>query len=166
MPSVVMLCTGNAARSVIAGHLVEASGEAVRVTTAGTHVVEYQPMSRRTRAAILSLGVEPGQHRSHQLTKEDAEAADLIVAMAAEHVRYVRRHHPDAASKTATIRYLVRNLAPGDEPLASRIEALSLELVPLEEQEEVADPAGKEEPEYIACAAQLSALVEQLLPVL
>ncbi len=151
---------------MMAGRVVEALGLPVTVTTAGTHVVENQPMSRRTRAAIGMLGVEPGHHRSHQLTSADVERADLIVAMAGEHVRYVRRKHPDGAARTATICYLASELAPGPEPLSERVRALKLEEVSPESQGDVADPAGAEEPEYIQCAKQISALIETLAPSL
>ena len=49
---VVLLCTGNAARSVMAGAALAAHLPDWHVTTAGTLVVEGQPMSWRTRAAL------------------------------------------------------------------------------------------------------------------
>ncbi len=150
----------------MAGRVTEALGLPVFVTTAGTHVVENQPMSRRTRAALDGLGVEPGHHRSHQLTAVDVEGADLIVAMEAEHVRYVRRLHPEGAARTATICYLANELTSGAEPLRERVEALALEGVSPEIQGDVADPAGAEEPEYLRCARQISALLESLAPCL
>ncbi len=150
----------------MAGRVTEALGLPVAVTTAGTHVVENQPMSRRTRAALDELGVEPGHHRSHQLTPADVQGADLIVAMEAEHVRYVRRHHPDGAPRTATICYLANELSPGAGQLRQRVEALALEEVSPEAQGDVADPAGAEEPEYVRCAMQISALLEILAPSL
>src|SRR3981189_3553350 len=109
-PCVMTLCTGNAARSVMAGILL--AHLPVRLITAGTFVVEGQPMSRRTRDALASVGVETiPPHRSHQLTEPDVAGAALIIAMAGEHVAYVRRCHPDAAGRTATIRRLVRQLS-------------------------------------------------------
>jgi len=162
-PTVVVLCTGNAARSVMAGAMLEALDAPVRVVTAGTHVLEHQPMSIRTRAALAAVGLEAPAHRSHQLTDADVEAATLIVAMEADHVRYVRRRHAAGADRTATIGYLVDHLPAGADPLGARVARLALAGVAPEHQPQVADPAGGEDPVYVSCAVELSGLVDQLL---
>jgi len=161
-PLLILVCTGNAARSVMAGAMLEARGVPVRVVTAGTHVLEHQPMSIRTRSALRAVGVEVPAHRSRQLTDADVAGADLVVAMAAEHVHYVRRRHPHGASRTATIKYLVDRLVPGPDPLAGRVAALGLDQVAPEGQGDVEDPAGGDDADYVSCARELVALVAAL----
>src|SRR5579875_65784 len=163
-PLVVTLCTGNAARSVMAGALLRAEGVPVEVVTAGTHVIEHQPMSIRTRAALAAVGVSAPDHRSHQLAEADVRAAVLVVAMAGEHVRYVRRRHPAAAARTATIRWLVDHLPAGTAPLAERVAALGLEAVDPDRQGDVEAPAGRDDEAYVACAKELAVLVGELAP--
>lgn len=163
-PVVLTLCTGNAARSVMAGVMLEAARAPVRVITAGTHVVENQPTSRRTRDALAELGLGAATHRSRQLADPDLDAADLIIAMASEHVRYVRRRHPTAADRTATLPWLASQLPSGAAPLATRVAALRLAEVDPDDQGDVDDPAGGDEAAYTACAVRLSALVAELVP--
>lgn len=161
---IVMLCTGNAARSVMAGAMLDAAGVAVRVATAGTHVVEHQPISVRTRVALRAVGIDAAHHRSRQLTEEHLEEAVLVVAMAAEHVRFVRRRHPHAAGRTATLVWLAANLPSPPPGLAERVARLHLEDLEPDAQGDVADPAGGTDEDYERCARQVSALVAVLAP--
>src|SRR3990170_971321 len=59
---VVFLCTGNAARSVMGGAALAAHLPDWHVTTAGTLVVEGQPMSWRTKAALDAVGLAAPHH--------------------------------------------------------------------------------------------------------
>ncbi len=156
------LCTGNAARSVMAGAMLESA--ALRIVTAGTHVVEGQPMSRRTRDALESVGFSADGHRSHQLTDADIDEADLVLAMAGEHVAFVRRRYPGAAAKTASLKRLCRDLPHGPLLLVDRIRALGLAEVQVESWEDVEDPAGGDDAVYVSCAKELSDLCAELLP--
>jgi protein-tyrosine-phosphatase len=162
--SVLTLCTGNAARSVMAGAMLGPAR--LHIVTAGTHVIEGQPMSRRTRDALAEVGFAAPAHRSHQLTDADVESADLILAMAGEHVSFIRRSHPEAAGRTATIKRLVRDLPPGSAPLPERIAELGLADVPVEEWEDVEDPAGGDDAVYLTCAEELAGLCAALLALI
>ena len=163
LPLVVVLCTGNAARSVMAGAMLEAAGVPARIVTAGTHVVENQPMSVRTRQALVAAGATVPSHRSRQLSDDHVADAGLVVAMAAEHVRYIRRRHPEAADRTATIVWLAAHLPPGPSPLAARVAALGLEALDPDAQGDVEDPAGGDDGDYVACAMALRDLVGALV---
>lgn len=163
-PHLVFLCTGNAARSVMAGAMFSKLDAELRITTAGTHVIDGQPMSWRTRDAMGALGYEAPGHRSRQLTDVHVEDADLVVALAVEHVRYVRRMHPEAAARTGTLRRLVRDLPAGPEPFAQRLASLDLATVELEAWEDVTDPAGGDIDDYHACAKEIESLISQLAP--
>jgi protein-tyrosine-phosphatase len=136
----------------------------LQVITAGTHVVEGMPMSWRTRDALAGIGVRADGHRSHQLRDGDVAVADLVIAMAGEHVTYVRRQHPDAAARTGTLKRLVRDLGGGKDVLAHRVAGLELASLELEPWEDVADPAGGDLPEFEECVAEIDGLLTDLLP--
>ena len=98
---VVFLCTGNAARSVMGGAALAAHLPDWHVTTAGTLVVEGQPMSWRTKAALGVGGPRGASHRSRQATEAEMRHAALVIALAPEHVHGCA-HPPEAAPRTAT----------------------------------------------------------------
>jgi protein-tyrosine-phosphatase len=151
----------------MAGALLEDRAPELRITTAGTHVVEGMPMSWRTRDAIAGLGVERTMHRSHQLNDADVAAADVIICLAAEHVAYIRRTHPEAAAKTVTLRRLVSDLpvTPGAS-FGKRLAALQLADAELDPTEDVEDPAGGDLPVFRACAREIQHLIDLLVPEL
>jgi protein-tyrosine-phosphatase len=102
-------------------------------------------------------------HRSHQLTDDDVEGADLIIAMAGEHVNFIRRRYPEAAANTGSIKRLCRDLSDGPEPLTERVARLGLAEVVIDDWEDVEDPAGGDDEMYLACARELAGLCLSLL---
>jgi protein-tyrosine-phosphatase len=166
MPNLVTLCTGNAARSVMAGAILAEHLPALVVSTRGTHVVEGMPMSWRTRDAIVAVGARADGHRSRQLARADLATADLVLAMARDHVEYVRRRHPEAAARTGTLKRLARDLPAASGTLAERVASLQLAEVALEPWEDVDDPAGGDPEVFHRCAVEIHELLSTLRPVL
>lgn len=162
----MFVCTGNAARSVMAGAMMSQLAPQLRVITAGTHVIEGHPMSWRTRDAIVAAGFDVGRHRSRQIHARDLNDVDLIVALAGEHVGYIRRRYPVAASRTATLKRLCRDLPLVVGSLPERLNSLGLAEVELEGWEDVRDPAGGELPDFVACATEIRDLLSGLAPLL
>jgi protein-tyrosine-phosphatase len=160
----VTLCTGNAARSVMAGAVLREHVPGLEVTTFGTHVIEGMPMSWRTRDAIEGLGIPVPDHRSRQATAHELDRADLVIALAREHVNWMRRNHPAAATRTATLKRLARDLEAGPAPLRDRLSSLHLDTVELEEWEDVLDPAGGDLEVFQACATEIADLLHDVIP--
>jgi len=175
MTNLLVLCTGNAARSVMAGFMLEhlsdrCAGPALHVVTAGTHSIDGQPMGQRTRTALAGIpelaGTDFRGHRSRQVHGIDLVHAELVVVMEADHVRFVRRQFPDAAAKTATIRRLCRELPAPPPGLGQRVAAMKLGEADIVDEEDVLDPAGYEGDVYAAVVDELWDLCRRLVTLL
>lgn len=161
LPSVCFLCTGNSARSVMARAFFANKTSKFRATSAGTLVLEGQPMSIRTRKALASYGLSEPDHLSCQFGQSYLET-DLVVAMEPSHIFWIRRHFPEIASRTGTLPRLIRYL-PKEGNLETQIATMKLAEVEIEDWEEVVDPAAGDQEIFDRCAEELENLVSQLV---
>ena len=153
-PRLLFVCTGNATRSVIAEALVRRDRPDWPVYSAGTWAIPGLPSSRRTLAALESIGVSAPGHRSRTLTAEHLQDIDLAIAFERDHVSYIRARFPESSSYATTLPRLLMNDA---WPLPD----LSLDAV--RELPEVDDPAGGDIDDFVECAQRIAADMSVLL---
>ena len=110
------------------------------------------------------MGLAAPRHRSRQATAADLRHAALVIALAPEHVHWVRRTHPDAAPAHGHPPAPGARPAGDDAPLPERVASLDLADVELGDWEEVVDPGGGDAEVFAACAAEVVDLVAALRP--
>ncbi len=152
-PRLLFVCTGNATRSVIAAALVRRDRPDWQIDSAGTWAIPGLPSSRRTLAALESVGVSAPGHRSTTLTRDHLIDVDLVVGFETDHVTHVRRLAPETADRTATLPRLLMPDWPGAD-LAAEDPRTWIE---------VDDPAGGDVEDFIRCARDIDTQVAQLL---
>lgn len=162
-PVILFLCTGNAARSVMGAAVLRQLTDQVVVTSAGTHSLPGLPMSTRTRTALEGVNAADPAHLSAQVDHAMVDEAALVVIFEPMHLRYMRKEHPSAAGRTASLPRLARDLESGQfATFPDRVAALHLADHDFEAWEEVVDPAGGELPVFEAAAQMIDEMVRTL----
>lgn len=116
--SVLFVCHGNICRSPMAERMAEQAAdvaglEHLTFTSAGVSSEEAgNPIDPRAVQKLRELGCRTGDHRAHQITAEEARAADLIVCAEQRHADRVARLDPELAPRVK----LFTDFVPGAEP--------------------------------------------------
>lgn len=166
-PVVLFVCTGNATRSVVSAKLLGQLAPTIPTASAGTLVIEGQPLSIRTRAAMDDVGLVGPHDRYHatrQLRARHLRRVELLVWFERHHVEYLRREHPEVAARSGSLRRLARDLPDDDRPLPERVAALGLGSLPFEPWEQIDDPGGGETETFVHCVREIRDLLVQLAP--
>ena len=169
-PMVTMVCTGNAARSVMAALLLRdrlGDDGPVEVASAGTLVLPGHPMSTRTRAALARHGLADPPHRARQLELADVHRSSLLLVMEPSHIHWMQRRLPEALPIACSLKRAVQQLPMvSGSTLDERVAALDLVSHEFQPWEEVIDPGAGEQPVFDACIDELSGLIDELAAML
>ena len=147
MKTILFVCTGNICRSPMAMGLLRErlreeglEGDYYRVHSAGVWGLKSQPPTTYSRQMMAQRGIDISDHRSHDLTAEDVEEADLILTMERGQAEAIRLEFPQHAHKV----YLLSQM--------------------IGRQYEIRDPYGGSLHEYRRCAAEIERLIGEGYP--
>ncbi len=175
----LVVCLGNICRSPIGATLLAARLEELGVDA---HVHSAGLLSPGQRvpdhgvAVMAARGFDTTGHRSRRLSIELVGPADLIVAMAREHVPEVVAADPAAWGRTFTLKELVRRgerlgSRRADQTLADYLAELHAgrrpaDLMGYSADDDVDDPMGASRAVYERTAAEIDDLTARLAHLL
>jgi protein-tyrosine phosphatase len=174
MTAILLLCTANVCRSVMAEAMLSArlAAQAVPVASAGL-LESGQCPPAEVVSVMAARGIDVAGHRSRRVTADDLAAADLVLGLAREHARHAAVLLPDCWPRTFTLRELLRRgqqagaRAPG-EPLGDWLaraggDRRRRDLLGSSADDDVPDPYGGPLAGYQATASLLDRLTSELV---
>jgi protein-tyrosine phosphatase len=124
----------------------------VVIKSAGTLGIEGVPAARYAVEVVQEIGGDISSHSSQGVTRELVEEADLILAMAPEHIDYLHGNFPEYRENVFLLKRFAR---PGED--AHRDD---------DPDDEIYDPIGSGKEIYRACARIIDDELERIMPTL
>jgi protein-tyrosine phosphatase len=159
------------AEALLASRLAALGSDAT--VRSGGMLGEGEPPRPEAITVMAGYGLDIAAHRSHRVTAEDLEAAELTLAMARENLRHAVVTAPAIWPRAFTLRELVRRggaVGPrgAGEGLADWLARAHhgrerTALLGDSAADDVADPSGGPPAGYAETAAVLSELLDQLV---
>ena len=154
---------------------LDAAGVGARVHSAGL-LADGNPASPDAVELMTGMGLDTTGHRSRRMTREMVAGADLVLAMAREHLREAVVLEPAAWPRTFTLKELVRRAEavgprPADEPLDRYLSRVGQgrdrsALLGESGDDDVDDPYGLGAAFYRRTVAELDDLTRRLIALL
>ena len=140
--NVLLVCTGNTCRSAMAEGIArkiasEKNADNLRFGSAGTGMLEGMPATDYAIQAAAHWDVDISGHRSRGITKTLIDDADLILAMAPEHVQAILAMNKKSASKVFLIKSFPEpfnvNQERVDDPIGGTLDLYNQTFLELDE---------------------------------
>lgn len=145
-------------------HEAAVRGLDVSVRSVGTHAFGGRRSSIEARSVMRQLGVPIDEHWTTELVGADFGWTDLMVCLAGDHERDVKKMNPEAVPKVFLLTQLVRMLEedPDDAGVGVWMKRLNGSRPANEVDRDVDDPLGNSESHYMAVAVEIRGLVSAL----
>jgi len=167
--NVLFVCTGNVCRSPMAEgflrHQAIRRGLDIDARSTGTHAWSGRAATIDGRRVMAELGVPIDNHRTLELDQDLMDWADLVICMATEHLREVRRHFSSASDKTFTLKGFLEILPSlprcDDTEAWLRAAASRRRVADAVASPDVDDPFGERTAAYRRVATEIEGLIER-----
>lgn len=123
---VLLVCTGNLCRSPMATGLLRQMlkdrglAEQVEVYSAGTNALEGGLATPLAIYVMAQQGISISNHRSHRVTAEDTDRADLVLVMTQEHREALLAELPETKRKLFLLSEMAGAQSDIEDPIYSQ----------------------------------------------
>jgi protein arginine phosphatase len=145
--NILFVCSGNISRSFLAEILLKNEIETLKedltsVASAGLYAYPGNPADRKMIEYLSKMGITAKNHEARQITKQDADWADLILVMEKEH-------------KT-----LLKELWPG---IGDKVKRLGRYISEDQKADDIIDPFGRSLYHYRLAQSQITLAIKNLV---
>ncbi|MCD4715148.1 MAG: hypothetical protein K8R45_00235 [Desulfobacterales bacterium] len=145
--NILFVCSGNISRSYLAEMLVKNEIEKLKedrisVASAGLYAYPGSPPDRKMIEYLSKKGITAKNHQARQITKQDADWADLILVMEKEH------------------RNVLKELWPG---IGDKVKRLGRFISEDQKTDDIIDPFGRSPYHYRLAQSQITLAIKNLL---